>query len=357
MNLWLIFLTGLTTGGLSCLAMQGGLLASVIANQKDSENELPTTRSLRGRTDKFNQGLFDQKDWQPMLMFLSTKLVAHVIFGFALGWFGSMIALSLPVRLVFQIFTAFFMFATAMNLLDVHPVFRIVAFGPPKFLQKHIRKTSKSSKLFAPAILGVLTIFVPCGVTQAMEVLAVNLGNPLQGAMIMGAFVLGTSPLFAVLGLATAKLADSWYRRFAKIAAIVLLVMAMGAINGVLTVIDFPLTFGKIIRPISYFVSDERFTKHDLPIVTDGYQQVQINIENNGYRPNYFQVKSGIPVRLVLASYETYTCALAFVFKEFGINTFLDATDVKQFTFVPEKKGRFVYTCSMGMYSGVMEVI
>jgi len=32
MNLFAIFLTGLTTGGLSCLAMQGGLLASVIAN-------------------------------------------------------------------------------------------------------------------------------------------------------------------------------------------------------------------------------------------------------------------------------------------------------------------------------------
>lgn len=38
MNLLLIFLTGLTTGGLSCLAMQGGLLASVIANQKEEEH-------------------------------------------------------------------------------------------------------------------------------------------------------------------------------------------------------------------------------------------------------------------------------------------------------------------------------
>ena len=39
MSLWIIFLTGLTTGGLSCLAMQGGLLASVIANQKDQEHD------------------------------------------------------------------------------------------------------------------------------------------------------------------------------------------------------------------------------------------------------------------------------------------------------------------------------
>ena len=37
MNLWIIFLTGLTTGGLACLAVQGGLLTSIIANQKDQE--------------------------------------------------------------------------------------------------------------------------------------------------------------------------------------------------------------------------------------------------------------------------------------------------------------------------------
>jgi len=39
MNLFLIFITGLTTGGIACAAMQGGLLASVIANQKDQEHE------------------------------------------------------------------------------------------------------------------------------------------------------------------------------------------------------------------------------------------------------------------------------------------------------------------------------
>jgi hypothetical protein len=31
MDLWVIFLTGLTTGGLSCLVVQGGLLATAIS--------------------------------------------------------------------------------------------------------------------------------------------------------------------------------------------------------------------------------------------------------------------------------------------------------------------------------------
>lgn len=43
MNLWVIFLTGLTVGGLTCLAVQGGLLASVIA-AKESEGEKVTRK-------------------------------------------------------------------------------------------------------------------------------------------------------------------------------------------------------------------------------------------------------------------------------------------------------------------------
>lgn len=37
MNLFPVFLTGLTVGGLTCLAVQGGLLASVIAAKEGEE--------------------------------------------------------------------------------------------------------------------------------------------------------------------------------------------------------------------------------------------------------------------------------------------------------------------------------
>ena len=40
MNLWVAFITGLTTGGVSCAAMQGGLLAGLIANQKALDTTL-----------------------------------------------------------------------------------------------------------------------------------------------------------------------------------------------------------------------------------------------------------------------------------------------------------------------------
>lgn len=355
MDLLFIFLTGLTTGGLSCLAMQGGLLASVIANQKEQEYE--AVQNNPKRLKHFSLHSFDQLDWQPVLLFLSTKLLAHVALGFFLGWLGSALTLSLEVRLVFQVFTALFMIATAMNLLNVHPVFRYVSFQPPKFLQRVVRNTTKSRALFAPAVLGVVTIFVPCGVTQAMEVLAVAAGNPVQGALIMGAFVLGTSPLFGVLGLVTAKLSEGWYQRFTKVAAVILLGMAILGINGVLIVINSPITLNKISDTFVYFFSDERFAQSATVELSQGTQEVIISVRNNGYSPNKIRVKAGLPVRLVLRSQDTYSCASSFVMKDFGISTLLGPNDTQTFTFTPTKPGKHTFTCSMGMYTGTLEVI
>lgn len=350
MNLLVIFLTGLTTGGLSCLAMQGGLLASVIANQKDQEKHQTGGKN-------FSVQQFDRLDWLPVGMFLLAKIVAHTVLGFLLGWLGSLLTLSLEVRLAFQVFTAFFMFATAMNLLNVHPIFRYVVFQPPAFLRRLLKKTSHSEYLFAPAVLGLFTIFIPCGVTQAMEVLAIQSGSPVIGALTMLAFTLGTSPLFAVLGVATAKLSEGWYQTFTKFAAYALVGMALFSLNGALLVINSPVTIQKIVSPVTYFFSNERFEKSAVTTSPEGVQKITIGIFNNGYKPNSIKVKRGVPVELTLTSKDTYSCALSFVFKEFGIKTFLDATDTKTFTFTPTKPGKFTFTCSMGMYSGTLEVI
>src|SRR6266478_2918548 len=62
-----IFLTGLITGGLTCLAVQGGLLASTIAMQEEEK--------LKDKSKKSGSAV-------PILAFLTTKLVAYTILGF-----------------------------------------------------------------------------------------------------------------------------------------------------------------------------------------------------------------------------------------------------------------------------------
>lgn len=358
MNLLAVFLTGLTTGGLTCVAMQGGLLAGVIANQKGKE----LTQKAEGRNT------LDAADLLPVGMFLGAKLVTHTILGFMLGGLGSVLELSLGMKLTFQILAAGFLFATAMNLLNVHPIFRFVAFQPPKFLLKLVRGSARSEALFAPAVLGALTIFVPCGVTQAMEVLAINIGQPVAGAAIMFAFVLGTMPLFSIIGVATARLSEVWNTRFMQFAAAALILMAVSSIDGVLTVLDAPLTLRKTGEALSQFgapptwyniaeASGGLVGENGFATLVNGVQKVRIDITSNGYSPRYVKVRKGVPVELDLSSADTFSCASSFVFRKFGISEQLQPTDRRIITFTPEESGKFPYTCSMGMYSGTMEVI
>jgi len=341
MNLWLIFLTGLTSGGVTCAAMQGGLLASIIANQKK---------------DKVQAG-FGKDDYLPVLAFLTTKLISHVILGFFLGWLGSRVELSLPFRLFFQTLAALFMFATAMNLLEVHPVFRYLAIQPPKFAYRFIKVSSAS--LFAPALFGLLTVLIPCGVTQAMEVLAITSGNPVQGALIMGTFVLGTAPMFVLIGLATARFSETWRKTFLHSAAYLLIFMSLYSINGALLVINSPYSLNRLGPKLVELLPpyEESVGTPTIPIVS-GVQKVTLTITNGGYSPRYFSVRSGVPVELTLeTSGGVYSCATAFTFKAFDIYEVLKPVDTKVHKFTPTKKGLYTFACSMGMYSGTMEVI
>ncbi|MEK7092216.1 MAG: sulfite exporter TauE/SafE family protein, partial [Patescibacteria group bacterium] len=194
-NLWVILLTGLTVGGLTCLAVQGGLLTSVIAAREEEEIE---------------EGINRKSPILPTLAFLSAKLVAYTALGFVLGAFGGAIGISQTAQIIMQFVAGLYMVVVALNLLNVHPIFRYALIQPPKFLTRKVRNQSKSKELFAPAFLGAMTIFIPCGTTLAMEALAISSANAFMGAAIMAAFVLGTTPLFFGVGWLTSILGDNF---------------------------------------------------------------------------------------------------------------------------------------------------
>ena len=218
-NLLAIFLTGLFVGGLSCLAVQGGLLAATLAQGEEEK--------LKDKMNKSGNAL-------PIASFLLAKLVAYTILGFLLGSLGSAFQLSLTAKVVMQFAVAIFMIGTALNLLNVHPIFRYFVISPPRFLTKLVRKQSKQSSLFAPVLLGAFTVFIPCGTTQAMMALSIGSASPFMGAAILAAFVLGTSPLFFVLGYFATKLGDALHQRFIRIAAFALILLAIFNANNAL---------------------------------------------------------------------------------------------------------------------------
>src|SRR3989304_7925960 len=206
-TIWLAFLTGLTSGGISCIAVQGGLLTSALSNIENSKN---------------NKGL--------VAAFLASKLFAYTILGLLLGLVGSFFAFSPKISAVFQIIIGLFLLATVGRILNLHPIFRYFVIQPPKFVYKLAKNRSKGSSMFSPIILGALTVLMPCGVTQAMMIVALGTGSSIQSALIMFAFILGTSPVFFALGLSITKLII--YRAFNYISALVITVFAVIALNG-----------------------------------------------------------------------------------------------------------------------------
>ena len=78
------FITGLTAGGLSCFAVQGGLISGSFARQIE-----PTLVKGKGKK-KFSQPTITNKGLVlSVLLFLAAKLFAYTLLGFGLGWLGS----------------------------------------------------------------------------------------------------------------------------------------------------------------------------------------------------------------------------------------------------------------------------
>jgi len=316
--LWLAFLTGLTTGGISCLAVQGGLLAAAITDKKDH--------------------------FFPVAVFVIFKLFGYTILGFLLGFIGSTLTLAPKVLGWVQIAAGVLMIATALRMIDAHPVFRYFVIRPPRWAFRLIKRTSRSQSFFAPAVLGFLTILLPCGVTQATMAVAVASGNPFSGAAIMGAFILGTSPVFFVLGATVVGLLQK--KAFSYAAAAIIAVFAVLSMNGGLGLMGSPYTLQNYWKVATVPAS-----------VTNGIQEITIRVTSGGYTASANKIKKGIPVRLTLVTDNTLGCSRAFTIPDLGISKVLPVTGSQTIEFTPQKVGRLGYSCSMGMYTGQFTVV
>lgn len=334
-NLFLIFLTGLTTGGLTCLALQGGLLTSVIANQKEESPYLPISS------------------------FLIAKLLIHTILGFFLGLLGATISLSPVTRGWLQIAIGVYLFGVAGNLLNLHPIFRYFIITPPKFLSKLAKNESKSSSLFAPAILGLLTVFIPCAVTQAMEVVAIGSGNALYGAATMFAFILGTSPTFLIFGFLLNKGSISFKKYFPYVASIAMFIMSIFSINTGIAVMGSPYTlqnFWQVATSSSVGVEKDQPANTN-SVLGDKVQTATITVTNSGYIPANITLKKGILTKLKLITNNVQSCSRAFTIPGLNIQKILPETGETNIEFTPVSDGPLAFSCSMGMYTGKFNII
>jgi len=336
LNLLTIFLTGLTTGGLTCLAIQGGLLTSVIASQ---EKQITKTNKII-----------------PIASFLTGKILIHTFLGFLLGALGQSLTLSPITRGWIQIIIGIYLLGIAGNLLDLHPLFRYFVIKPPKFLARLARSESQSQSIFAPFLLGLTTVFLPCAVTQATEVIAIGSGNPLYGAVIMAAFILGTTPTFLIFGFLLNSGAKAFQKYFSKIAAAALIGMSIYSINN-----GVGLTGSVYTIQNFYQVATNSSLRGGNPTwqssIINGVQSATITVTNSGYTPQIITLKKDIPVRLTLNTIDVQSCSRSFTIPALNIQKLLPQSGQTIIEFTPHDLGPLAFSCSMGMYTGRFNVI
>ena len=96
--------------------------------------------------------------------------------------------------------------------------------GIAKFLGS-IKKT-KGIQSQNALVLGGLTFFLPCGFTQAMQLVAISSGSFVTGSIVMGLFAIGTTPGLLGIGGLTSVIKGKFAKIFFKFAGVLVILFA-----------------------------------------------------------------------------------------------------------------------------------
>lgn len=189
MNLIAVLFTGLFAGGVSCAAVQGGLLAGLLARMQvrqavelvhaapgrhggvavDGESAGQGPRSAEAEPRQPLAQFAD--DLVPVGAFLAGKVVSHAALGALLGALGAIAQPSIGFRTGLQLMAGLLIVVFGLAQLGV-PGFRGIVIEPPRSWMRIVRNRARSQSALAPGLLGLASVLLPCGVTLSVQALA-----------------------------------------------------------------------------------------------------------------------------------------------------------------------------------------
>src|SRR3989339_496736 len=330
---------GFLAGMSSCAALVGGIVLSM---SKQWNNLYSEDQSA-------------SKKLQPHIMFNTGRVISYIVLGGVLGMIGSRLQISPQFTAFLIVAVSLLMVALGLQMLGVK-AFRKFQVSAPKTATRYIADENNFQGKHMPFIMGALTFFLPCGFTITAQSLALLSGNVFQGALIMGAFALGTVPSLLFIGLSSVKFNSRPHlaERFAKVAGFLVLFFALYNVSNQMTVLGF--TGLSNLLPA---IQDQTVDSKDLPQIIDGKQVIKMTAYGSKDDPNYFKVRVGIPVRWEITADRTAGGCNGSIISNSLFSESIDLIpgqlSVKEFT--PEKTGKFRFSCQMGMISGIIEVV
>lgn len=333
-SLPVVFLVGLTAGLSTCMALVGGL---VLATSARFSEKHPTATPV----EKF----------KPHLFFNLGRVISFFVLGGVIGLVGSFFQLSSTTLGILTILVGGVMLMLGMQLTNLFPRLSNVGFTLPKNFSRILGISEHSKKEYSHTnsfIMGGLTFFLPCGFTQAMQLFAISSGSAITGALTMGVFALGTAPGLLGIGGLTSAVKGSFAKMFFKFAGIVVIFLALFNIKNGYNLTGFNINLNKKTA-----VSQSQDPN---VAIENGVQVVKMTQDSSGYNPNSFTIKKDIPVRWIINSTDVNTCASSIIAAKLNIHKSLQLGD-NVIEFTPKEIGEIRFSCTMGMYTGVFNVI
>lgn len=334
-SLSVVFLVGLTAGLSTCMALVGGLILGISARHAEMHPEATPMQKFR-----------------PHLFFNFGRIAAYAILGGILGMLGGVFQLSGGTLGFLTIIVGFVMLLLGMKLTGIFPRLENGGLTLPSGISKllgikkhHEKEYSHRSSM----ITGALTFFLPCGFTQAMQLYAISTGSFSKGALIMGLFALGTAPGLLGVGGLTSVVKGIFARRFFKFAGILVIFLAIFNIANGYNLTGWQLPTNNIQNTTANN-ADPNVT------MENGVQVVKMKEVSNGYSPNKFTIKKGVPVKWVIDAEAPYSCASSLVMNKYNIKKTLKAGE-NVIEFTPTETGKIPFSCAMGMYTGSFNVV
>ena len=343
MSWWAIFGAGLLAGATTCAVAQGGLLVGLITRQKKAAAAAGVAPS--GST---------ADDLVPVFGFLIGKLLVLSAAGFVLGALGSLVHLSARVSGIATVLAGVLMVVLGLSSFGVPPFDRII-LAPPASWTRTVRRSTRSSSAFAPFLLGLAVVLIPCGVTISMMLLAATSGSPVTGAAVMAVFVLGTAPMFTAFGFLTQRYAPSGSRGLGMALASVVIALGLFTLNGGLVALGSPLTAQSVVASIQGSSNDSG-PAGPAPALENGVQVLRISATSGGYSPSIVAARAGVPTKLVIDTQQTQSCIVFTVLPSLGVQATLPATGETTIDLGTLSPGDVPISCSMGMYTGTIRV-
>lgn len=177
-------------GGAHCIGMCGGIMSALTFAVPPSMRH-PVR--MGGLLLSYNVG----------------RIMSYMVAGALVAALGTLISLSPKARILLEAFAALMLILMALYIANWWKgLLRVERIGQYlwRYIEPYGRRLMPVVRLPQAFTLGALWGWLPCGLVYSMLAWSLAIADPRQGALLMGAFGLGTLPALLATGLAAQQL-------------------------------------------------------------------------------------------------------------------------------------------------------